>query len=127
MAPPTSSTSPTIATSHDASIPARRLGFHGSVPKNAAQIRPRRCGSMDWARAGQEASSLPLLHPEVEAVVASSSPINRLGARRTNTTGQTVKDAVTSDGEGEETTRTEASRDGKRPNGHKPASNKNLS
>jgi hypothetical protein len=34
---------------------------------------------------------------------------------------------VTSDGEGKETTRTEASRDGKRPDGHKPASNKNLS
>ena len=37
------------------------------------------------------------------------------------------KDAVTSGGEGKETTRIEASRDGKRPDGHKPASNKNLS
>ena len=87
----------------------------------------RRSGPMDRARAGQGASSLPLLHPEVEAVDAPSSPINRLGARQTNTTGQTVKDAVTSDGEDKETTRTEASRDGKRPNGRKPASNKNLS
>ena len=48
MAPPTSSTSPTMATSHDASIPARRLGFHGSVPKNAAQIWPRRSVTTLW-------------------------------------------------------------------------------
>ena len=70
---------------------------------------------------------MPLLHPEVEAVDAPSSPINRLGVRQTNTTGQAVKDAVTSDGEVEETTRTEAIRDGKRLNGRKPASNKDFS
>ena len=85
----------------------------------------RRFGPMDQARAGQKTSSLPLLHPEVEAVDAPSSPISRLGVRQTNTTGQAVKDVVTSGEEDKETTRTKASRDGKRPNGHKPASNKN--